>query len=164
MIMKQHYIGIGLCAAILLSATACGRDSEREVDISPVTVTIVGDSLIRFDERSLGNGLSAVDCTIRFRADVDGPEGEHAVMQGGRLEYFWWQTGGVAAELEWSQREVTQLWVDSILPVGREGLSREQGFGQSAPHQPVRAEVTFEYRTSNTQEVKRTEPFRFYCY
>jgi hypothetical protein len=160
----KHYTGIGLCAAMLLLGTACERGGEREVDMSPVTVSIVGDSLIPFDERSLGDGMSAVDCTIRFRADVDGPEGEHAVMQGGRLEYFWWQTGGVAAEVDWTRQEVAQLWVDSILPVGREGLSREQGFGQSAPQQPVRAEVTFEYRTSNTQEVKRTEPFRFYCY
>lgn len=150
------------CAIVVLGASACGGDRQR--DMSPITVEVVGDSLLRLTERTRAEGATNVECIIQFQARVSGPEGEHAVMQGGQIEYFWWQTGASAATFDWSQEAVAQLWVDSIFPVGQDRMSREQGFGQPPPGQLVRAEVTFEYRTSNTEEVKRTEPFRFYCY
>jgi hypothetical protein len=161
--MRNILVG-GLCAAMVVALAACEREPEREVDMSPITIRLVGDSIIQLQEKSLSEGVAVVDCAVQFSAEVEGPEGEHAVMQGGRIEYYWWQTGAPAATYDWTQDAVAQLWVDSVFPAGQDRRSREQGFGQPPPAQLVRAEVTFEYRTSNTGEVKRTEPYRFYCY
>jgi hypothetical protein len=157
--MRNHVVP-GLCAVVLMIAAAC----DRGPDMSAITVVMIGDSIARLQERELAQGVTVVDCPVQFAVQVPGPEGGQAILQGGKVDYFWWQTGAPAATQEWDQQEVARLWGDSILAAGETRVSRPQGFGQQPPGQLVRGEAVFEYRTSNTQEVKRTEPFRFYCY
>ncbi|CAN5782302.1 hypothetical protein BH23GEM9_BH23GEM9_28380 [soil metagenome] len=140
-----------------------GTDGAEAVDRSgPVSLRITGDSLIEMP-RDVEPG-SAVECSVRLTAAVEGPVGEHAAIRGGRIHYTWWQTGTDAGVYDLSPHEVVQLWYDSIFPTGQSRLSHAHGLGQSSPPQPVRGEAWFDYGTSNTNEVKRTETFRFYCY
>lgn len=175
----RRIFGVGLLAVLLSVVAACGdRDAQPDAgdaddaapaavgryDSGPVTVQLVGDSMLRLQEKPIGAGQTTVECAIQFHARVTGQQNQHAVMQGGQIQYWWWQTNGDAGGYEWDQRSVTQLWGDSILPAGHERISHPQGFGQSPPGRLVRARVTFDYRTSDSDEVKQTEPYRFYCY
>jgi hypothetical protein len=152
--------GRGLAGAAVLMLTACGTP---EVDRSPITIQLVGDSVYQMVDHGTNAG-GMVECSLPFRAEVDGPEGAHAVMRGGRVQYWWWTTGGEAGSHEFDQVQVTRLWVDSVFPVGQPRQSHPHGFGQGSPAQPVRGEVVFDYGASNTDETRQTEPFRFYCY
>lgn len=148
-----------LTIVTVLLATACGERAEP-MDMSPVTLRLVGDSLHQMVERSAGT----IECQTPFRAEVEGPEGAHAVMRGGTVQYWWWTTQASAGAHELDQRDAHQLWVDSIFPVGQDRLSHPFAFGQAAPAEPLRGEVVFRYSASNDDEVRQTEPFRFYCY
>lgn len=151
-----------LSAAMITTLGACDRAPEPPS--GPVTFAVAADSIIELTRDTLVNGAVSVECPITLRANVAGPEGAHAIVRGGRIEYFWWQTGAAASTYEWNSETAVRLWGDSIIPVGDARLSRVHGFGQSAPGQPVRATVTFRYATSNSDEERETEPFRFYCY
>jgi hypothetical protein len=149
-------------AVVAMALAACG-EAQPEVDRSPVTLRIHGDSLVRMVERDAEAG-GTVECPATFRAEIEGPEGAQAILRGGRIDYWWWTTGGQAGTYEWSQEAVRQLWADTLLPVGQPRISHTQGFGQSSPAQPVRAQVVFDYSATNTDEVRQTEPYRFYCF
>jgi len=155
--LRASRVWIPVIAAGLVAA--CGERAQP-VDMSPVTLQLVGDSLYQMVERSAGT----IECQTPFRAEVEGPEGAHAVMRGGTIQYWWWTTQGSAGTHELDQRDVHQIWVDTIFPVGQDRLSYPYGFGQGAPAEPVRGEVVFRYAASNSDEVRETEPFRFYCY
>jgi hypothetical protein len=144
-------------AVVVFTLAAC----RGEVDRSPVTIRIHGDSIIQMVERNNGG---MVECALPFEAEVEGPQRAHAVVKGGRVDYWWWSTGAAAGSYEWNQPDAARLWVDSIFPVGTPRLSHPHGFGQGTPPQPVRGEVVFQYGASNTDEIRETEPFRFYCY
>jgi hypothetical protein len=148
--------------AVAALTVACGDAAPG--DRAPVAMRIYGDSIIQMQERSVAGGLPMVECAAQFRAEVDGPEGAHAILRGGRVQYWWWTTGVEAGSYRWSQEEAGRLWVDTVFPVGTPRLSHPHGFGQPAPAHPVRAEVVFEYAASNNGEVRETEPYRFYCY
>lgn len=151
-----------LSAAALVMLGACDRVPEPAS--GPVTLAVSADSILELQRDTLPNGAVSVECQITLRTNVTGPEGEHAVVRGGRIDYFWWQTGNQASSYEWNPETTVRFWGDSIIPVGDVRLSRSHGFGQSAPGDPVRASVTFRYVTSNSDEERETEPFRFYCY
>ncbi|CAN5714227.1 hypothetical protein BH23GEM10_BH23GEM10_05460 [soil metagenome] len=147
-------------AAVTMMLGACDSTPEPE----QVTFAVSADSIIELQRDTLPNGALRVECLISLRTNVTGPEGAHAVVRGGRIDYFWWQTGAAASSYEWNPETAHRLWSDSIIPVGELRLSRSHGFGQSAPGDPVRASVTFRYGTSDSDEERETEPFRFYCY
>jgi predicted small secreted protein len=151
-----------LLAAILVAACDRGGDTTPGAGraTGAVTLTISGDSVIEMAQAATGT----VECPVTFTGTAEGPEGEHAVMRGGRIAYYWWVPGTEAGVHELTRDEVVRLWYDSIFHAGHSRVSHAQGFGQGSPPQPVRGEAWFEYATSNTDEVKRTEPFRFYCY
>jgi hypothetical protein len=129
-----------------------------------VTLRIGGDSLIPMTDRELDDGSRSHECVASFTALAEGPDGSRAVMQGGRVEYFWWQTNSPAGSHDWNTDGILRLWVDTVFTVGHERRSWTHGFGQSAPPQPIRASVTFDYTGGDDSETRRTEPYRFYCY
>jgi hypothetical protein len=150
----------GACALSFgLLAAAC---AEREVE--PVTLFISGDSIIAMTTVEFENDAAAADCAVRFIGAAEGPEGEHAVVRGGRVDYFWWESGQSAGTYEWSGETATRLWGDSVIVTGQRRMTDPHGFGQPVPPRLLRAEVTFEYATSNESGTRQTEPFRFYCY
>jgi hypothetical protein len=156
--MMGFRCGRAMAAAVFTTTlAACGGDVDR----SQVTMRVHGDSIIQMVEQNDGG---MVECALPFEAEVEGPSRAHAVLKGGRVEYWWWSTGAEAGSHEWDQREAARLWVDSIFPVGTPRLSHPHGFGQGLPPQPVRGQVVFRYGASNTDELRETEPFRFYCY
>lgn len=163
--MRRHTssaLAAACSAVMLMMLGAC--DSAPEAESGPVTFAVTADSILELQRDTLPNGALRVECPITLQASVTGPDGEHAVVRSGRIEYFWWQTGAAASSYEWNPETVLRFWGDSIIPVGDDRLSREHGFGLSAPGEPVRASVTFRYATSNDDEERETEPFRFYCY
>jgi hypothetical protein len=147
-----------LMVGFVVTATACRGEAE------PVTLLISGDSILAMSTMTFDNGASSADCSARFMGEAEGPEGEHVIVRGGRVEYFWWESGQVAGTYEWSPENVARLWTDSIIETGQRRLTQPHGFGQSMPPRLLRAEVTFEYATSNESGTRQTEPFRFYCY
>jgi hypothetical protein len=151
-----------LAAGAVFGLAACGDGASPVRE--PVTIRIHGDSVIRMTERPMPGGAGMVECAVPFRAEAEGVEGAHAVMRGGRVEYWWWTTGNPAGSHEWDQQGVHLLWVDTVFPVGQPRLSHPHGFGQQSPAQPLRGEVVFTYSPDHTDEVRETQPFRFYCY
>jgi hypothetical protein len=147
--------------AFALATAACG---DAGVDSSAVSMHVVGDSLFQMAERAGEGGAGTVECRVLFRMEVQGGEGSYAVIRGGRVDYWWWTTGASAGSREWDQQEIQQLWVDTVFAAGQPRLSHPAGFGQSTPAQPVRGEAYFTYSPGTSQEVRRTETFRFYCY
>jgi hypothetical protein len=137
---------------------ACGGDRDRVASIQ-----LVGDSLFQMTERE-SEGYSTAECSVHFQAEVEGDEGAEAVMRGGHIEYWWWTTGGEAGSYSFGPQQLAQLWVDTVFIAGTPRRSHSHGFGQSTPAQPVRGQVVFEYGARNSDEVRETEPFRFYCY
>jgi hypothetical protein len=150
---RLRYVVAGMLAVAL---AACG---SPEVDRSPVTIRIVGDSVFQMVDQGIN-----VECNVPFQAEVEGPDGAYGVMRAARIQYWWWTSGVEAGSYQFSQPQLAQLWVDSVFPVGTPRRSYPHGFGQSTPAQPVRGEAVFEYGASNTDETRQTEAFRFYCY
>jgi hypothetical protein len=139
---------------------ACGDRPPSE----PVTFAVVADSIVRIAHDTLSDGSITANCSISLTGTPAGPEGEGVIMRGGRIQYWWWASGAEATTYEWTPEAVHNFWVDSIIDVGETRTSREQGFGQSVPANLVRAEVVFDYATTNSDSVKQTPPFRFYCF
>jgi hypothetical protein len=149
-----------LALAVLLGAPLAACERGQTGDTIPFELRITGDSVIPMTRGETGS----VECAVRFTATVDGPQGEHVVLRGGRIDYKWWISDTPASSYEMGRQEVLQLWYDSIVQVYQTRHSHPQTFAQGSPSQPVRGEAWFEYATSTTGNVQRTEPFRFYCY
>lgn len=149
---------------LVLILGGCDRAPGEQRDAGPVTLTLHADSIIQMDQDTLVNGSVSTQCSFGLQANVEGPEGEHAILRGGRVEYVWWQSGRPAGTYEWSQEDLGQFWGDTILAAGSARGSQEHGFSQSEPARPVRGTVTFRYATSNAETEQETEPFRFFCY
>jgi hypothetical protein len=143
----------------VLAAAGCGRAAGPAV-----TMHVTGDSIVAMVERPVEDGTVMAECAAEFRGTVEGPEGEYALVRGGRVVYHWWQTGDEASTYEWTPEAAGRLWQDSVFPAGHLRISRRHGFAQGTPAQPVRAEVVFDYASSTDPEVRQTEPYRFYCY
>jgi hypothetical protein len=152
---------IGTIGLLAVALAACERGrAPDEAEAVPLNLRITGDSVIQMSRAETGT----IECPVRFVATAEGPEGEHVTLRSGRIDYYWWIPGTPAGSYEMSRDEVVRLWYDSTVSAGHTRNSHLQTFGQGSPPQPVRGEAWFEYATSTTDEVHRTETFRFFCY
>lgn len=147
-------------ATTALLTAACAEERTP----GPIDFIVSADSLVQMTQDTLEDGTVTSDCSVMLRGRAEGPEGEYIEMRGGRVRYYWWESGTEAATYDFSAEAVENFWVNNMIGTGEERLSRPQGFGQSYPPQLVRAEITFDYQPSNSDSVQTTRPFRFYCF
>jgi hypothetical protein len=132
-------------------------------DAAPVTFNIAADSVIAMTHDTAGDGSVQVICEFALAGRVEGPDDGQITMRGGRVRYVWWQSNTPAATYEWSPDAAARFWADSVLPAGELRASNSHGFAQSDPGQPLRGTVTFDYLGSDSDTLRTTNAWNFYC-
>ena len=153
--MRRFDRTLMLVALILLAA--CDRGGGE------VTFNISADSIIAMAHDTAPGSISVV-CQFALAGRVEGPEDGHITVRGGRAQYLWWENGTPISTYEWSREAAAVFWADSVLPSGELRASNSHGFGQSHPGRPVRGTVTFDYVGSDSDSVRTTNPWNFYCH
>jgi hypothetical protein len=157
--MRRHHATPIIALLALTAIVACDRRSPE-----PVTLTVIADSMIRFVRDTSPDGNVSVNCQFHLNGQVVGPEGEQAIVRGGRVNYIWWEGGTPAANFEWNAESVSRFWLDSLISTGETRYSAAHGFGQAEPARLVRGSVVFDYASTNNDSVRTTNTWNFYCH
>ena len=155
----MRHIATIVTALALAGTLACDRRGSE-----PVTMTILADSIIPLVRDTSPDGTVSVSCQFNLNGKVEGPEGEQAIVRGGRVNYIWWEGGVPAANFEWNNESVARFWLDSLIATGETRYSAAHGFGQSEPARLVRGTVVFDYAATNNDSLRTTNTWNFYCH